>query len=732
MKLNLIELKENSIKSYAYSTVIAKLKDGSWDTSYDVKQGKHLEVTDNATKKRLTIFVEETISEEKLSATQISALRQEYSKISKVDPSGEGYKKLTALLDKLDKQSLQDLVDAKIKFVSSLALNRISQKEAVITNFVDFEKQHKKMYPNHNDAQIKAAWEKYQSHFSKKEEDEIELEESADKKQLDEIMAAAALRAQKNADDKRKEREERERTERKAKEDKERQEREKIDAEKSKDRDKIDNGSMTQDEYDKKWELGNYRPGAPKPKTPEERERGLAARAKAFKTTPEQLRKIYADLDKVKNGLMTKEKFGKKWKPNYNRMRIMLGEDENELEESTVSASQIDRYIDTENWKAIADLLKGLTDDEHELWAKNGYGGRTYELMMKSRERSKSYKDAVEKMKNTLGVNESAEIDSIIKQFIDSGRVAVHYPKKKTISVSGVNMPEKDAVEKMKRILSIKESVTERERFDEELELFESENEEQLNEELFATLAGYYLVLKLLPIAAAAALMAAGGTVAAISYAIKGGIELKNAVERAKRDANLSQEIKDLHAQLEKSAERLRAQTKKNPKKVSLIKKAADALYNRVKKKTEAEIAAKKAKEKEKIAAKNESTQLDEMQELYAVVDTTDGTVVATSSSEDGAKRSIRSAHLPPISSPHPSKLKIVKTKKTAQVGWPIKEETNLKETPSLETLRIMKIVSLATGCTDSDALYEYALTSPSYSSIVELKENFNKYIQDA
>jgi hypothetical protein len=211
---------------------------------------------------------------------------------------------------------------------------------------------------------------------------------------------------------------------------------------------------------------------------------------------------------------------------------------------------------------------------------------------------------------------------------------------------------------------------------------------------------------------------------------------------------------------------------------------------------------------KKRITIFVEETKLDEMQELYAVVDTTDGTVVATSSSEDGAKRSIRSAHLPPISSPHPSKLKIVKTKKTAQVGWPIKEETNeltekidveelldaaialrkknpqlrkgqsimialhdmdkkaydiarnkadafnndskipqliqlldpsyykeetsLKETPSLETLRMMKIVSLATGCTDSDALYEYALTSPSYSSIVELKEAFNKYIQQA
>jgi hypothetical protein len=383
-------IEEGSTKSYAYSTVIAKLKDGSWDTSYDVKQGKHLEVTDNATKKRLTIFV-----------------------------------------------------------------------EAVITDTVE------------------------------------EQTKTDDKK-----MSYTAQVRQANKEDR-------------------------------------------------------------------------AKRADAW-------RKVFSNLRKE--------------------------EDEIELEESTVSASQINRYIDTENWKAIADLMKGLTDDEHELWAKNGYDGRTYELLMKSRERSKSYKDAVEKMKNTLGVKES--------------------------------------------------------------------------------------------------------------------------------------------------------------------------------------------------------TQIDEMRELYAVVDTTDGTVVATSSSEDGAKRSIRSAHLPPISSEHPSKLKIVKTKKTAQVGYPIKEETheltekidvealldaavalrkknpqlrkgqsimialhgmdkkaydiarnkadafnndskipqliqlldpsyykeetNLKETPSLETLRLMKIVSLATGSKDADALYEYALTSPTYSSIVELKENFNKYIQDA
>lgn len=55
------------------------------------------------------------------------------------------------------------------------------------------------------------------------------------------------------------------------------------------------------------------------------------------------------------------------------------------------------------------------------------------------------------------------------------------------------------------------------------------------------------------------------------------------------------------------------------------------------------------------------------------------------------------------------------------------KEETQI----STPLLRTMKIVSLATGCTDHDALYEYALTAPTYSSIVELKENFNVYIQN-
>lgn len=119
-----------------------------------------------------------------------------------------------------------------------------------------------------------------------------------------------------------------------------------------------------------------------------------------------------------------------------------------------------------------------------------------------------------------------------------------------------------------------------------------------------------------------------------------------------------------------------------------------------------------------------ESTELQEMQELYAIVDEND-VVISTASNELGAKRSISTSELPPLSVKDKSKLRIVKTRKTAKVGAPLKEQVDL------QTVRVMKIISLATGCTDSEALYEYALTAPTYSSLVELKENFNKYIQD-
>jgi len=70
---------------------------------------------------------EETMTES-FSASQIAALKAEYSKINTIDPDSDTYKKLIAMLDKLDLKSLKSLADANVKFVSKLAQNRVMRK----------------------------------------------------------------------------------------------------------------------------------------------------------------------------------------------------------------------------------------------------------------------------------------------------------------------------------------------------------------------------------------------------------------------------------------------------------------------------------------------------------------------------------------------------------------------------------------------------------------------------
>ena len=74
-----------------------------------------------------SLSVKEDI-EESFSPSQIAALKAEYSKINGIDPSSDTYKKLIAMLDRLDLKSLQSLAGAEIKFVSKLAQNRVARK----------------------------------------------------------------------------------------------------------------------------------------------------------------------------------------------------------------------------------------------------------------------------------------------------------------------------------------------------------------------------------------------------------------------------------------------------------------------------------------------------------------------------------------------------------------------------------------------------------------------------
>lgn len=78
-------------------------------------------------------FVE--LEEQRFSSAQLAKLKNEYGKITSVDPSQPTYKKLTSFLDRLSDEQLKQLAQAKIKFVSGLALNRVNrrkmQKESV-------------------------------------------------------------------------------------------------------------------------------------------------------------------------------------------------------------------------------------------------------------------------------------------------------------------------------------------------------------------------------------------------------------------------------------------------------------------------------------------------------------------------------------------------------------------------------------------------------------------------
>ena len=61
----------------------------------------------------------------KFTSAQLKQLKDAYGKIGRINPESKAYETLTAYLDGMNKAQLKQLVDAKIPFMSSLALNRV-------------------------------------------------------------------------------------------------------------------------------------------------------------------------------------------------------------------------------------------------------------------------------------------------------------------------------------------------------------------------------------------------------------------------------------------------------------------------------------------------------------------------------------------------------------------------------------------------------------------------------
>ena len=73
---------------------------------------------------------EEVEVDEASEKQMMDMLRKEYGKINKIDPASPTYKKLTDMLDRLAKSNprlLKKIADAKVKFVSPLAMNRVNR-----------------------------------------------------------------------------------------------------------------------------------------------------------------------------------------------------------------------------------------------------------------------------------------------------------------------------------------------------------------------------------------------------------------------------------------------------------------------------------------------------------------------------------------------------------------------------------------------------------------------------
>lgn len=88
-------------------------------------------------------------------------------------------------------------------------------------------------------------------------------------------------------------------------------------------------------------------------------------------------------------------------------------------------------------------------------------------------------------------------------------------------------------------------------------------------------------------------------------------------------------------------------------------------------------------------AVKESVEQIDEMKQPFVVIDTANGNkVVAMASDEQGAKRSIASAERPPMSIKDKSTLKIVKTRKKQDIGYPLKEDAEQIDEVSKEKLK--------------------------------------------
>lgn len=101
--------------------------------------------------------------------------------------------------------------------------------------------------------------------------------------------------------------------------------------------------------------------------------------------------------------------------PNYNITEsIELEESFTAATASKITGAQIEKYLDSQDFKAIEQICKFMTKDELKTWSANGYEGRTYELLMKSRLKNEEFEDIEEGLAQPFAVIDTGDNNIVV------------------------------------------------------------------------------------------------------------------------------------------------------------------------------------------------------------------------------------------------------------------------------------------------------------------------------
>lgn len=117
-----------TVSKKVFDGLVKKLKNAKADIFSDENDDFYTIFSYGDNYNIVKLNMNESMNEDKFTSAQIKQLRKNYDTINRINPSSPTYDKLTKFLDDLPTDKLKQLAKGKIKFISSLAQNRVRRR----------------------------------------------------------------------------------------------------------------------------------------------------------------------------------------------------------------------------------------------------------------------------------------------------------------------------------------------------------------------------------------------------------------------------------------------------------------------------------------------------------------------------------------------------------------------------------------------------------------------------